>query len=136
MLCAALRSRGVACTQNPKISGYYPDIAITGTNILVEVDGGVHASAGAKARDRQRTKHLNLAGYRVLRFSNNQVDTKLRTVVQKIEAAIGKYQAGRTGLVFRGAVPEKQKARAKAKAEQCRQATAKRQTTAKTTPKK
>lgn len=63
-LAAALELYGVRSTSNIKICGYYPDLHIVGTNILIEVDGSVHHSAAARQRDRIRTQHLNQSGFR------------------------------------------------------------------------
>ena len=102
-LYSALLLRKINCVANPKISGYYPDLHISGTNILIEVDGGVHRGAVARAKDRQRTYHLKQAGYRVLRFSNRQIEEELLNVLAQIEKAVARAQQGRSGFVFTAA---------------------------------
>lgn len=121
-LMAALQYRHIECISNPRVCGYYPDIQVVGTNILIEVDGAVHWGKVARSRDRERTKHLNLQGYRVIRVRNCQIEDnqKLRLVVAQIEQAIERSRSGRSGLVFReggGVDPTSAKrARRKAKA--------------------
>jgi len=118
LLRAALKRYGIQTVSNAKIAGYYPDLHIVGTNILIEVDGSVHYGKEAKERDRLRTQHLNLAGYRVLRFTNKAIETSMQSVIVKIYRAIETCQMGRSGIVFRKhstSDTRKQAARRKAK---------------------
>lgn len=121
LLQAALRAQKIGCKCNPKISGYFPDLWIIGTNILIEVDGGVHRSKQAKARDKRRTNHLNLAGYRVLRFSNRQVETAIAAVVERIKSAIAFSRTGRSGIVFRSNADRDRVEQSRAKAKRLNQ---------------
>lgn len=101
LLARALRLEGIACLSNHKICGYYPDLWVKNTNILIEIDGSVHRSKEAKQRDKQRTAHLNLAGYRVLRFGNRQVETSLLKVIKQVKKAIAVSETGRTGFMLK-----------------------------------
>ncbi len=58
---------------------YCPALAL-----IVEVDGGYHAAHDQVLRDQERTVLLNLKGYRVLRFSNEEVLTNLESVLETI----------------------------------------------------
>lgn len=118
-LQAGLKAQGIPYQCNPNISGYFPDLLILNTNILVEVDGGVHKSKIAKEKDKLRTKHLNFSGYRVLRFSNKKIETELKQVIERIKLAILLSKSGRSGIVFkRGAVNPDQAKRSRAKAKE------------------
>jgi hypothetical protein len=52
---------------------YKADIALTGHKIDIEVDGGSHMSLIRKQQDIKRDNFLNSIGWRVIRFSNNQI---------------------------------------------------------------
>jgi len=54
--------------------------------LLIEVDGMVHNSQ--KATDANRTKWLEHEGYRVIRFSNLEVTTDVKSVLAAISLAI------------------------------------------------
>lgn len=53
--------------------------------LVVEVDGGVHNEPDVADYDKIRTNNLNENGLTVLRFSNNEVEKDLKTVITKIE---------------------------------------------------
>ncbi|HMK05589.1 MAG TPA: tryptophan synthase subunit alpha [Ferruginibacter sp.] len=53
--------------------------------LAIEVDGGVHSDPEVAAYDEARTKNLNENGITVLRFSNNEIENRIKIVVKKIE---------------------------------------------------
>ncbi|HMI79679.1 MAG TPA: DUF559 domain-containing protein, partial [Ferruginibacter sp.] len=53
--------------------------------LAIEVDGGVHNDPEVAAYDEARTKNLNENGITVLRFSNNEIENKIKEVLRKIE---------------------------------------------------
>jgi very-short-patch-repair endonuclease len=71
--------------QHP-IGPYVVDLVCLSEKLVIEVDGGQHASQ--LERDTQRTRWLESRGYRVLRFWNHDVLRNTRGVVETIlEAA-------------------------------------------------
>ena len=54
---------------------------------MVEVDGGVHRLPEVALRDARRQAWIESQGYRVFRFSNEQVAADLGAVVETIAAA-------------------------------------------------
>lgn len=60
---------------------------------VVEIDGPEHHNAVHYAADRRRDVRLQLAGNAVLRFTNDQVLTDVRTVVSQIERYIRSRRA-------------------------------------------
>ncbi|MDF3810482.1 DUF559 domain-containing protein, partial [Rhodopseudomonas sp. BAL398] len=70
------------------IGPYYADFACHSLRLVIEIDGGQHDGSTS---DVVRTKYLNAAGYRVLRFWNNDVlqniDGVLQTIVDALPAA-------------------------------------------------
>jgi crossover junction endodeoxyribonuclease RuvC len=67
--------------QHP-IGRYVVDFAIPSRKLVIEIDGGQHATATMV--DTQRTQALNELGYRVIRFWNNDVHENLEGVLQTI----------------------------------------------------
>ncbi len=66
------------------IGRYIPDFVCIEAKLVVEVDGGQHASD----LDRVRTKYLEQRGFNVLRFWNNEVLENPEGVLETILAAV------------------------------------------------
>lgn len=94
-LINALTKHGFRVESNVKIHGYYPDIRIGGTNIIIEVDGAVHRIPSVHERDKQRSKHLRKHGYKIMRFTNYQVAKDCNKIVAKVCDEILKQQQKR-----------------------------------------
>lgn len=62
------------------------DFVCCRAKLVVEVDGPYHEQR--LEEDRARDRHLEAAGYRVLRFTNATVDDDLATVVSVIRCAL------------------------------------------------
>lgn len=67
--------------QHP-ISGYIVDFCNVTHRLVIEVDGDTHA--GNEQYDEQRAAKLNSLGYRVIRFTNEDVTLRLPSVLGKI----------------------------------------------------
>ena len=65
---------------------YILDFACLDRKLAVELDGSQHADRAEY--DAERTKYLEKAGFRVLRFWNNEVFENIEGVVQVIIAAL------------------------------------------------
>ncbi|MEK6561949.1 MAG: endonuclease domain-containing protein [Candidatus Binatota bacterium] len=80
-----LRSRqmnGTKFRRQQPIGRYIVDFFCPESRLVVELDGGHHANQ-AEA-DMRRTEFLTKAGYRVLRFWDNEVLSETAAVLQKI----------------------------------------------------
>lgn len=75
--------------QSP-IGPYIADFLSFRHMLIVEVDGGQHATSEAE-RDARRTAFLESQGYRVLRFWNNDVLQNTDGVLQMIALALGPH---------------------------------------------
>jgi very-short-patch-repair endonuclease len=64
---------------------YIVDFASHNLKIVIEIDGGQHATQ--HKRDAMRTKFLESEGYRVLRFWNNEVLGNIDGVLEVIQSA-------------------------------------------------
>jgi isoleucyl-tRNA synthetase len=56
--------------------------------VIIEVDGGYHKKADVKEADEQRTKILEDLGYKVIRFSNEEVIGNTESVIEQIEEVL------------------------------------------------
>jgi len=68
------------------IGRYFCDFASHTLRLVIEVDGSQHAGS---ASDEARTRFLNVRGYRVLRFWNNDVLGNIDGTLEAIQQAIG-----------------------------------------------
>lgn len=66
------------------VLGFTVDFVCHEHNLVIELDGGQHAAAAT--RDERRTRMLEQAGFRVLRFWNGDVIENLDGVVEAIRA--------------------------------------------------
>lgn len=62
--------------------GYIPDFVERTSMLVVEIDGPIHRFL--RKQDERRTKHLEEAGYSVIRFTNEQALTQTERVVSTI----------------------------------------------------
>jgi len=65
---------------------YIADFACIASRLVVELDGGQHVEAAAP--DRLRTLRFESAGYRVLRFWNNDVMQQTTAVLETIRSTL------------------------------------------------
>ncbi len=67
------------------IDEYIVDFVCLSQRLIIEVDGGYHNNPEVKEADEFRTNHLEQKlGYRVIRFTNEEVLDSLDTVLEKI----------------------------------------------------
>ena len=64
------------------------DFACVATRTIIEVDGDQHGHDRALSYDAKRTLALEMAGWRVLRFTNAQVMREMDSVLDTILAAM------------------------------------------------
>lgn len=76
---------GVKFRRQHPFEGYVLDFVSLEKRLIVEVDGGQHLE---NARDQVRDQRLRSAGFRVLRFWNNQVLEETEAVVEVIWRAL------------------------------------------------
>jgi very-short-patch-repair endonuclease len=90
VLWARLRNRGLHGLkfrrQHP-IGPYIADFYCAEHRLIVEVDGGIHNAQ--QEPDKLRGEQLAAHGYRVVRFTNAEVETSLQAVLERIAAACG-----------------------------------------------
>ena len=87
ILWNALRKEIKSCKfrrQHP-IGDYIADFICLTRKLVIEVDGGYHNRPEQQISDQWRTEFLQEKGYRVLRFSNDEVNLDIKGVISKIK---------------------------------------------------
>jgi very-short-patch-repair endonuclease len=72
------------------IGAYFADFVCFAERLIIEVDGGQHASAADY--DAKRTRFLEAEGFRVIRFWNNEVLRNTDGVLKRIAADFASVQ--------------------------------------------
>ena len=80
-----LRSKklGVKFRRQHIIEFYIPDFVALSIRLIVEVDGKIHLKQ--KKEDAERTRRLEMLGYKVLRFTNEEVENDIEQVLKIIK---------------------------------------------------
>lgn len=79
------------------IDSFIVDFVCLSKQLIIEVDGGYHNKPEIKEADEFRTSILEEIGYRILRFTNEEVIADTDAVVNKIEDALLLPLGGRSG---------------------------------------
>ena len=66
------------------IGQYIVDFVCNEKMLIIEIDGGQHNEELNKINDTERTKYLEIKGYSVIRFWNNDIDNNIEGVYQTI----------------------------------------------------
>ena len=69
------------------IGPYVVDFYCTSEKLIVEVDGGVHLNPEQIKKDEKRSRYFKANGYRVIRFSNNEIFKIIPEILLKIESS-------------------------------------------------
>jgi very-short-patch-repair endonuclease len=68
---------------------YIPDFVSLAKRLVIEIDGGYHLEGEQPQRDAERTFELSEQGFKVLRFTNEEVlgdiDKVLDTITKEID---------------------------------------------------
>ena len=73
-----------------RIGPYYADFACREAKLVVEVDGATHSTPEEMRKDQARTAFMKREGYRVLRFTNEEVYDQIDRVGEAILEALDK----------------------------------------------
>ena len=88
-LTLAWRDAGLHWRRQAPIGPYVVDFVCKSKKLIVEIDGETHFSDSAMAHDAQRTNYLAERGYRVLRFTNDDVTQRGEGVFTILTEALG-----------------------------------------------
>lgn len=75
---------GIHFRRQHVIGQYIADFVSLKEMLVIEVDGGYHGDSEQQLLDEARTGYLNSRGFKVLRFTNNQVLNNLEEVMSTI----------------------------------------------------
>lgn len=78
------RLEGYKFRRQYPIKSYFVDFVCLSEKVIVELDGGHHASGDQERYDKERTRVLEQHGFRVLRFWNNQMFLETDAVLEVI----------------------------------------------------
>ncbi|RCS54420.1 endonuclease domain-containing protein [Bremerella cremea] len=78
---------GLKFRRQVSIGPWIVDFLCVEQNLVIEIDGGYHDLTQEK--DRQRERQLTGAGYRVIRFTNEDVLANLEGVTIAIKRSLG-----------------------------------------------
>ena len=70
---------------------YIMDFYCPELRLCIEVDGAVHDSPEAMQNDKDRTLFLNQHRIKVIRFRNEEIESDIESVIQRIKEYINKY---------------------------------------------
>lgn len=79
---------GVRFRRQHIIGQYIADFACLEKMLVVELDGGYHTLPEQHISDEQRTADLQEMGYRVIRFTNEELFHKIDLVLTKIKSTL------------------------------------------------
>lgn len=74
------------------IGDYIVDFLLPDISLVIEVDGAYHAELQQMEDDEQREEALNSMGYRVVRFTNEEVMYDIENVLETITKEIDNYE--------------------------------------------
>ena len=77
---------GIKFRRQQPIDRYVVDFICFSHRLIIEVDGGQHASPDA--HELERTAHLERSGFRILRFWNNEVLENTEDVWERIREVL------------------------------------------------
>lgn len=82
-------SLGQRCLRQHIIGDYIVDFLFRKSKLVVEIDGGYHFTEEQQIDDAQRTAWLGSKGYKVIRFTNEQVLCDTDNVINELKKSIG-----------------------------------------------
>ncbi len=92
ILWTRLRSKqlaGMKFRRQQSIGPYIVDFVNFDSKLVIEIDGGQHNRDIIVNKDKKRTMWLQLQGYNVIRFWDNEVLQNIDGVLENILAALG-----------------------------------------------
>ena len=66
------------------LGNYIVDFICNEKKLIIEIDGGQHNEDKNIIYDLERTKYLEIKGYKVIRFWNHDIDNNIEGVYQEI----------------------------------------------------
>ena len=95
ILWARLKNRGLQgakFVRSAPIGPYIADFACRAAKLVIEIDGATHSTEEELASDNRRTAFLEAEGYRVVRFSNQQVYDNIEAIIEEIARVLAERE--------------------------------------------
>lgn len=83
---------GVRALRQYVIGDYIVDFLLPDADLVIEVDGAYHSERLQMEDDKLREEHLNRMGYRVIRFTNEEVLYDTQNTLDEIMSKIEEYE--------------------------------------------
>jgi len=80
--------RGYTFNRERPVLNYIADFLCKKLNLIIEVDGATHLEKDVAYRDKERENVLRSAGFKIIRFSDNEILNDLDRVSMSIEEEI------------------------------------------------
>ena len=92
MLWSKIKGRvdGLKFRRQHPLGNYIADFFCHKAKLIIEIDGSIHRLPHVKGLDAFRQNYLELLGYYIIRFSNNDIHKNLEKVVDKIKNVVNK----------------------------------------------
>ncbi len=74
---------GVKFRRQHVVESFIPDFVALAIKLIVEVDGKIHLKQ--KCKDAERTKILEMNGYKIIRFTNEEVENNINEVFHRVK---------------------------------------------------
>lgn len=81
-------SLGVRFRKQQVIDDYIVDFACLSKQLVIELDGGYHFEKEQMEFDRIRTEQLEYLGFKVIRFTNEEVFCNIEKVLETIKLSL------------------------------------------------
>lgn len=75
---------GVKFLRQHIIGDYIVDFVCQETGLIIEVDGGYHSEPCQKEEDDTRTRYLESKGFKVIRFTNEEILFNIESVINRV----------------------------------------------------
>ena len=83
-----LKTYPIRVQRKKVISHYIADFYCAKAKLIIELDGGGHYEPETQQKDIERTSFLENNGYKVIRFSNRDIDKNFYSVCTEIDKQI------------------------------------------------
>jgi len=80
--------KGAKFSRQVPIDPYIADFACRASKLVIEIDGATHETSEQLAHDAKRSAFLQAQGYRIIRFSNEDIFGDLDPVLKVIVTAL------------------------------------------------
>ncbi len=79
---------GLKFRRQHQIGQFITDFFCHSENLIIEIDGKIHSNSDQREKDISRDLYLEELGYRILRFSNDEIYNNIEKVLYEIRNAV------------------------------------------------